>query len=69
MEEKALIIADAIQIEETLFFVVQFQNVLSHLTTNLVNTFLQRCNTRIGRFLRRFESNVKLRVISVDMVI
>ena len=35
----------------------------------LLNTLLQCCNTRIGRFLRRFESNVKLRVISIDMVI
>ena len=38
-------------------------------TTNPLNIFLQRCNTRIGRFLRRFESNLKLRVISIDMVI
>ena len=68
MEEKLLIIADAIQIKET-FFVIQFQEVLSHPTTNLLNTFLQHCNTRIIRFLRRFESNVKLRVISIDMVI
>ena len=40
MEEKPLIIADAIQIEETLFF--------RHSITNVLNTFHQRCNTWIG---------------------
>ena len=59
MEEKLLIIADRIQIEE-FFFVIQFQEVLSHPTPNLLNTFLLHCNTQIGRFLR-FESKAVCR--------
>ena len=38
MEEKLLIIADAIQIEETLFVRHSISRVLSHPTTNLLNT-------------------------------
>ena len=62
MEEKPLIIADAIQIEETLFFrhAIARSFVSSNYKSLEYSTFLQRCSTRIGRFLRRFESNILL---------